>query len=309
MPIMTAPSVYHEGERLVQERTGERDQAARVGGIISDRIRRSAMPLLESQTMVVLGSVDEDGEIWASHLFGAPGFMAARDDRTLEFDLSKASVDDRDPFWANIASDPRVGLLAIDVLTRKRFRVNGDLARVNDHALRLDVLEAYPNCPKYIQRRESKQRRSESVEPIGHTSGDLLSPVHLDSIQAADTFFVASAHGERGVDVSHRGGNPGFIRVLDQGTLRIPDYVGNSMYQTLGNFVANPRAGLVFVDYETNRSLQLIGTPTVRFDLDESVDASGGTRRYWDFAVKRWVERPLPLALEWQLLDYSPFNP
>ncbi len=277
---MTVPSVYHEGELLVQERTGERDRAARIGGAISDRIRYGAMPFLMEQAMVVLGSVDEDRDVWASLLFGTPGFVGVMDDRTLEFDLSKASVDERDPFRTNITSDPRVGLLAIDLVTRRRFRVNGDLSRVDDLVLRLDVLEAFPNCPKYIQSREIIERRAESVERIGPTSGDLLSAAQLNSIRAADTFFVASAHAERGVNVSHRGGNPGFIHVLDERTLRVPDFVGNSMYQTLGNFVANPRAGLAFIDFETNRNLQLIGTPEVRFDLDEPVDGSGGTHRY-----------------------------
>ena len=307
---MTVPSVYHEGELLVQKRTGERDRAIRIGGTISDRIKHGAMQsFLMERTMVGLGSVDEEGAVWASLLFGRPGFVAVLDELTLAFDLSKASVDDRDPFWTNISSDVRVGLLAIDHVTRKRLRVNGDLCRADDLVLRLDVREAFPNCPKYIQRRESIELRAESVDRIGPTSGDLLSAAQLNSIRTADTFFVASAHAERGVDVSHRGGNPGFIQVLDDKTLRVPDYVGNSMYQTLGDFVANPRAGLAFIDYQSNRVLQLIGTPEVRFDLDEPVDGSGGTHRYWDLAVHRWLERPTPLDLEWRFLDYSPFNP
>ena len=81
------------------------------------------------------------------------------------------------------------------------------------------------------------------------------------------------------------------------------------MFNTLGNFVANPRAGLLFIDFDANRTLQLIGTPEVRWDLDESNDRTGGTRRYWDFTVERWLERELAHRVEWELLDYSPFNP
>lgn len=306
---MTAPNVYHEGEILVQERTGERGRAIRTGSVISNRITPGAMPFLTQQSMFVVGSVDQEADVWASLLFGEPGFVAVMDEGTLEFDLSQVSIDDQDPFWSNIDGDPRVGLLAIDAGNRKRFRVNGNLRSVSDEALRLDVLEAYPNCPKYIQRRNTVQRRDESVEGAAPTSGHLLGAAQVALVGAADTFFVASAHNERGVDVSHRGGNPGFIQVLDKGTIRVPDFVGNSMYQTLGNFVANPRAGLVFIDYQSNRILQVIGTPEVRFDLDETVQRTGGTRRYWDFAVNRWLERSLPHRIEWEFLEYSPFNP
>jgi len=108
---------------------------------------------------------------------------------------------------------------------------------------------------------------------------------------------------------SHRGGNPGFVEVLDERTLRVPDYVGNGMFNTLGNFVSNPRAGLLFIDFEGGRTLQLIGTPMIRWELDAPSDRTGGTRRYWDFTVDRWLERELPQRVDWELLDYSPFNP
>ena len=86
--------------------------------MISDRVVPGAMPFISQQSMVVLGSVDADQNVWASLLFGRPGFVSAADDRTLDFDLSLASHDERDPLWANIAGDPRVGMLAIELLTR-----------------------------------------------------------------------------------------------------------------------------------------------------------------------------------------------
>ena len=306
---MYATSPYHEGELLVQQRTGEQLPAKQNGGVISDRIIPGAIPFIAQQPMVVLGSVDTDRNVWASVLFGRPGFVSAADDRTVDFDLSRAGYDEHDPLWANIAGDPRVGMLAIELATRRRLRVNGNLIRVDDEKLRLDVIEAYPNCPQYIQRRHIAQLSGESADGIEPRSGDILSSPQRASIGAADTFFVASAHPERGVDVSHRGGNPGFVEVLDERTLRVPDYAGNSMFNTLGNFVANPRAGLLFIDFDANRTLQLVGTAEIRWELDESNDRTGGTRRYWDFTVERWLERPLPHHIEWELLDYSPFNP
>lgn len=307
---MTAAPPYHEGELLVQERTGQEEQAKQNGGVISDRIIPGAMPFISQQSMVVLGSVDTDQNVWASVLFGRPGFISAADDRTVDFDLSQAGYDEHDPLWANIAGDPRIGMLAIELATCRRLRVNGNLRRADDETLRLEVIEAYPNCPKYIQRRHIAQV---SLGEPGNEAevrwGEILTPSQRGFIAEAHTFFVASAHPERGVDASHRGGTPGFVEVLDERTLRIPDYAGNGMFNTLGNFVVNPRAGLLFIDFDANKTLQLIGRPEIRFEFDEPNDRTGGTRRYWDFTVERWLERELPHRVESELLDFSPFNP
>lgn len=126
---------------------------------------------------------------------------------------------------------------------------------------------------------------------------------------SADTLFVASAHPTRGVDTSHRGGNPGFVEILNDQSLRIPDYTGNSMFNTLGNLVVNPQAGLLFLDFDRNRTLQLTGQATIQWHLERSLDTTGGTYRYWDFAIEQWLETELPQLLHWEFLDYSPHNP
>ncbi|MCH7565046.1 MAG: pyridoxamine 5'-phosphate oxidase family protein [Gemmatimonadetes bacterium] len=306
---MTVSSIYHAGELLAQQRTGEEMQAEHNAGVISDRIIPGAIPFIAQQSMVVLGTVDADQNVWASVLFGRPGFMSAADDRTVDFEVSRAGYAEHDPLWTNIAGDPRVGMLAIEFATRRRLRINGNLSRVSDDKLRLDVREAYANCPKYIQRRHFTRLSGDPGQRVAPRSGDVLSTSQRASIGAADTFFVASAHSEGGGDVSHRGGNSGFVEILDDRTLRIPDYAGNSMFNTLGNFVTNPRAGLLFIDFEANRTLQLLGTPEIRWELDEPHDHTGGTRRYWDFTVEHWLERELTDRVEWELLDYSPFNP
>lgn len=306
---MTVSSPYHDGELLAQQRTGEELQAEQNAAVISDRIIPGAIPFIAQQSMVVLGSVDTDQNVWASVLFGRQGFVSIPDDRTVDFDLSQAGFDEHDPLWTNIAGDSRVGMLAIEFATRRRLRINGNLSRVSDQTLRLDVVEAYANCPKYIQRRHFTRPPGDPMEAAAPRSGNFLSPSQRAAIGATDTFFVASAHSERGVDVSHRGGNSGFVEVMDERTLRIPDYAGNSMFNTLGNFLANPRAGLLFIDFEAKRTLQLLGTPEIRWELDEPNDRTGGTRRYWDFAVKHWLERQFTDRVEWELLDYSPFNP
>jgi predicted pyridoxine 5'-phosphate oxidase superfamily flavin-nucleotide-binding protein len=200
-----------------------------------------------------------------------------------------------------------VGMLLIDLATRRRLRINGRITRSTPGQLRLDVDAAYPNCPKYIQRRHLTISGSKGSS--APRRGRSLEDDQLSLIRKADTFFVASAHPIRGVDASHRGGNPGFIRVLDNHKIRIPDYVGNSMFSTLGNFAENPRAGLLFFDIEGSRTLQLVGRPEIQWELDDPLHATGNTKRYWDLEIDRWLEMDLPYRLEWEFLDYSPHNP
>ena len=81
------------------------------------------------------------------------------------------------------------------------------------------------------------------------------------------------------------------------------------MYNTLGNFIVNPRAGLVFLDFERSQTLQLIGRPEILWELDDPQQETGGTKRYWDFHIEHWLQLDLPHTIEWDFLDYSPHNP
>lgn len=303
---------YHEGELLVQERTGESMAGERNGRIISNAIIRGATPFLAKQSMIILGSLDDRENVWASLLFGHPGFVSASDDQTVEIDLTRAALSPHDPLWTNLNVAARVGMLAIDLGKRRRVRINGHLVALDSGRARLQIEESYPNCPKYIQRRDlviDWNEKAESALPSVAQTGKVLDDESRVFLEHSDTFFVASAHPDRGIDASHRGGNPGFVRVLDGETLRIPDYVGNSMYNTLGNFVVNPRAGLVFPDFEGGRSLQIIGRAEIRWDEVDPGNESGGTRRFWDFGVEEWRWSSLPVSAKWEVLDYSPHNP
>ena len=306
---MRIENPYHEGELFVQQQVGEVEEGRRNGRLISDSILEGALKYVEEQPMAVFGSVDVEGNVWSSVLVGNPGFMRVPDARTVEVDITQTAGSARDPFWTNIEHDPRVGMLVIDLATRRRLRINGRVSRARD-TLRLDVAESYPNCPKYIQRRHITALRLDNANrSSAHRQGHSLELGQQAFLRSADTFFVTSAHPERGVDASHRGGNRGFVRVVDERRIRIPDYAGNSMFNTLGNFTANPRAGLVFLDFERTRTLQLIGRPEVLWDLDDSTNETGGTRRYWDLEIERWVETDLSHQIQLEFLDYSPHNP
>ena len=81
-----------------------------------------------------------------------------------------------------------------------------------------------------------------------------------DFIQRCPMFFVATADAEGHPDCSYKGGLPGFVRVIDEQTLVIPDYDGNGMYRTWGNVLVNPNVGLLFLDFEKPRRLRVNGT-------------------------------------------------
>jgi predicted pyridoxine 5'-phosphate oxidase superfamily flavin-nucleotide-binding protein len=190
---MSIANPFHDGEQLIQQRFGEVEIAQRNGQIIADKIIPSALKFIEQQPMVVLGSVDVSQNVWASVLFGSPGFMTAVDQSTVEFDLNQAVCNSLDPFWTNIEHNPQIGMLVIELATRRRLRINGEVTRLSETRLRLNVWESYPNCPKYIQRRHIT-RNQKSTSPLKEArTGLTLSAEQSAFIASADTFFVASA--------------------------------------------------------------------------------------------------------------------
>jgi predicted pyridoxine 5'-phosphate oxidase superfamily flavin-nucleotide-binding protein len=305
---------YHSGERAIQEMTGERDQAILNGRIIAGALPPRAGGFLERQQMCALGWRSPAGDVWASMLAGRQGFARVKDDGgtlALRLDDDADILSASPPFAALQVGDP-LGVLFFDPSTRRRLRINGRVADLHDRSLAIAIDQAYPNCPKYIQQRTLAPAASgDKIGPREIETGDALTPALRSWIGAADTFFVASAHPAGGVDCSHRGGAPGFVR-LDGDELRIPDYPGNSMFNTLGNFRLKPHAGLAFVEFAANRQLKLTGR--VSLDLEAGKvggDArdTGGTGRRWTFRPTKWIVAPLNLPMRWAFVEASPFNP
>lgn len=299
---------FHAGEREAQQRAGETAIADRNISVMTDKVIGGARPFIAKQFMGVLSSSDADGKVWASLLFGKPGFLHTDDGSTILIDIPEPERDLSDPFWSNIQAVPDIGMLFIELGSRRRYRVNGRLHRLDAQGAEVAIREAYPNCPKYIQRRQLRQL-GEPVVPVQTAHGTVLRGPVEQIIQQADTLFLASRHASAGADASHRGGTPGFIHQIDDHTLRIPDYDGNSLFNTLGNFHVNPHAGLCIPDFERGQLLQLTGAATVLWHQDDPGNETGGTKRYWEFRVERWILRDTPQQVVWEYLDASPFNP
>lgn len=302
--------IFHSGERQVQRMTGEAIIANSVGRIVNDVIAGGAINFIEKQPLVVVSSIDSIGHVWASLLIGDFGFAKVSTPKILVFDNDIINSNKEDVFYKNIAENPEVGSLFIELSSRKRFRINGNTS-INENKIEIKIQEAYPNCPKYIQRRviSLPEHFEETTSKI--TTGTKLNNEHKDWIIKADTIFVASSSTDMKMDVSHRGGKPGFIEILDNDTLKIPDYRGNSMYNTLGNFVQNPNSGILLVDFEKGETLQLTGEAELLFEqnTDEDNIKTANTGRYWLFKTNQWIHTEKHHKVDWELLEYSPFNP
>ncbi len=299
---------FHEGECEVQKRVGEEHIAKRTGQIISDRIPGRAIEFINKQPMVITSSIDKDKNIWTSILVGKPGFVTALDEQNVQINLSKLVSSKLDLFWENIRENTNIGMLFIELTTRKRLRVNGMVSLSNEN-INVSVQQAYPNCPKYIQRREIEVVKTDTDLSNSNLNGSSLTNDLKQWIENLDTMFVGSSDDKSNLDASHRGGDPGFIQIVDESTLKIPDYPGNSMYNTLGNFMSNPKAGLLFVDFKEGKTLQLTGKAEIVWHDEDAQEKTGGTMRLWEFVISKWIQIDSLKVVNWRFIDSSPFNP
>jgi predicted pyridoxine 5'-phosphate oxidase superfamily flavin-nucleotide-binding protein len=285
---------FHSGELELQTRAGVLEVASRVARGIHSSVPAAAAAFLEERRFVVLSAVDAENRPWASLLTGPAGFARRLDEHTIRIDGLPVPGD---PLARNLRTGSLAGILAPDLATRRRIRINGRL-EVVDEAILIHVDQAYSNCPKYIQLREPDGERSRARTRLIGRSSSLLAH-QRDWIRAADTFFIATLVPGEGADASHRGGMPGFVHVENE-ELTWRDYPGNAMFNSLGNIVKYPRAGILVPDFATGSSLQLTGRASIDSTGDEFLV------RFMSEEVVQ-IDGLLPERL--CLVEYSPFNP
>ena len=296
-------SPWHAGEQQLQAHVGVAERMEAFGR----KVIRTWMPdqhreFYQQLPFMLYGAVDADGRPWASVLEGAPGFAHSPDPEHLQFSALPAADDP-----AQLCNGEPIGLLGIELHTRRRNRLNGHVGDLHDHGFNLSVDQAFGNCPQYIQLRQFQRvaLSDPQTRPAQHL--DTLDNAAISLIESADTFFVASyvdADGQRAVDVSHRGGQAGFVRV-EGNRLTIPDFAGNLHFNTLGNLLLNPKAGLLFIDFSTGDLLQLSGRTEIILEGPQ-IEAFQGAERLWTFEVEKLVRRPAALALRWRFDGMSP---
>ena len=299
-------SPWHRGEKALQEiyRVSERME------VLGQKVIRDYMPdqhreFYQQLPFMVAGTVDAKGQPWATLLEGPEGFATSAQPRQLRLAVTPS---EQDPAAGGLLPGNAIGLLGIELDTRRRNRINGVIQQAGAEGISIAVEHSYGNCPKYIQARSWRRAPEQLDHPELRQDFTALNAHTAELIRAADTFFIASyfdhdAHS-RSVDVSHRGGRAGFVKV-EGNRLTIPDYAGNLFFNTLGNLQANPVAGLLFVDFTNGDMLQLTGRTGLILD-SPMIQAFESAERLWTFDVEQAVLRPAAVSLRWDFNDYAP---
>ncbi len=308
-----APEVFHSGERQLQTRYGSRELLARNGArIVQPFLTEQLQTFFQALPYVCMASQDAMGRLWPTLLCHQPGFIQIPEPNQL---IIRIHTDNHDPFTQGLTVGNHIGMLGIDLSNRRRNRVNGRITHRTTDAIHLKVDQAFGNCPKYIQQRSLTS--AVPATPATPIVSQYFNSLQAGIIQRADTCFITSCHlpdaGDKdvaaitqGIDISHRGGNPGFIEILDEQTLLLPDYPGNRFFNTLGNLLHQPVAGLLLLDFTHGHSLQLTGSCELDFGPPRE-NWPAGAERLIRFSLHKAVLRAQVLPLRGAVQAYSPY--
>jgi predicted pyridoxine 5'-phosphate oxidase superfamily flavin-nucleotide-binding protein len=114
-----------------------------------------------------------------------------------------------------------------------------------------------------LQDRFDTRRMADRVGELAH---DRIAPHDKAFIERMDMFFLATVDEEGHVNCSYKGGDPGFVRVVDETTIAFPNFDGNGMYLSMGNVLKTHQVGMLFIDFDNQHRMRLNGEATVHFD-------------------------------------------
>ena len=248
---MRADDPFHADERALQERMGVREHARQRGAVsIRPFMLEQHQRFFESLPLAFVATLDHVGHPQAHALGGRPGMLRAVTPTLLV--LHDTAIEHA---LHSVRPGAPLGLLGIDFTNGRRNRAIGVVERHDGDGLALHVTHSFGNCSRHIH-----VRRPDSVVATATTAID---PRTL--VETAVTFFIASRSAELdpsrggGVDISHRGGEPGFVRWADHDTVFFDDVPGNNFFNTLGNIASDPRVSLLFIDFNSGRQLHIAG--------------------------------------------------
>jgi len=235
---------------------------------------------LARSPLLALGTLDEEGRPWTTLWVGETGFsrpigesiigVATTVDR-LNDPVVKVLLGERADGEVIKAEGggKMLGGLTFNLQTRQRVKLYGRMVAgavaateegVGEVQLAVKIEQSLGNCPKYMNK---KQIRPHVPKPKLELSNFPLSQSAVDLVNQADMFFISSSNHDLDMDTNHRGGPPGFVRILsndENGLVMVyPEYSGNRLYQTLGNLITTPKAGLVFPNFDTGDVLYVTG--------------------------------------------------
>jgi ferredoxin-NADP reductase/predicted pyridoxine 5'-phosphate oxidase superfamily flavin-nucleotide-binding protein len=295
--------------------------------------------MLQRAPLLAIGTLDNESRPWTALWGGAPGFSEPLGGG---FVGTRTLVDGKyDPVVQALVGgtkgemmQPKDGGkmlsgLAIDLVTRKRVKIAGKMAagtvvQVNiednenilsqvdgletQHQVQLvtKIEQSLGNCPKYLNQYKLTPALV-TPELIAEDTG--LSTEGRALIDKADMFFLSTS-SPTDMDTNHRGGPPGFVRVISPTCIIYPEYSGNRLYQSLGNLQLNPLIGLTFPDFETGDVLYTTGSAEILIG-HSAASFMPGT----NLAVKitlsstRFVAQGLAFRGEMKINGSSPYNP
>lgn len=323
-------SQFHSSEIMVQKRLGVYKDVAKISkGLIRKAMPQQHRDFFSELPFVIFGFVDTQGRPWAIPIFNDNNlnndsgegtnnekheavdttFVSSPNDTTLKI---KALPKLHNLLQLDFTQGQKVGVLGLQLETRRRNRMNGLIGDINDHEFTIDVEQSFGNCPQYIQTRELTWQTN-IAKRTNFNDVNIVNDIDESSkslLENTDTFFIASrthtfSHDSKsGIDVSHRGGKPGFVKV-EGNTLYFPDFSGNKFFNTLGNIESDNRVGLLFIDFSTGDSIFITGKAKILWDSRETDTVKGAER-----IVKICAEKILNISkfttLRGELIEYSP---
>jgi predicted pyridoxine 5'-phosphate oxidase superfamily flavin-nucleotide-binding protein len=132
------------------------------------------------------------------------------------------------------------------------------------------MAEIYHHGHRLLQDRFDTRRLADRIDQ--RLVSNVIDAEDKVFIEGLDMFFLATADEQGYPNCSYKGGEPGFVRVLDEHTVAFPNYDGNGMYLSTGNVLANPNVGMLFISFERGRRLRLNGVASIEED-DELMES------------------------------------
>ncbi|GAM84345.1 hypothetical protein ANO11243_023390 [Dothideomycetidae sp. 11243] len=320
---------WHEGEKKIREKL----HIPEFDPITMPMLSPQAANMLMRAPLLAIGTVDDKGMPWTTVWGGDKGFSRAMGNNIMGVRTPVAvTLDPVVEILVGTSADGEivreqgkgrlVSGLSIDLETRKRVKLAGrmmagaldsadDDREIPQGVLQLVVKidESLGNCPKYLNK---KTIVPAPTKPSLMSDSLPLTDECVELIQKSDLFFMSTSHSEYDMDTNHRGGLPGFVRVVPSEGGRTqfvyPEYSGNRMYQSLGNMMVNPRAGFCFPDFETGDCLYVTGTTEILIGQDAArVIAKSNLAVQVTITATRLVSGVLPFR--GHSGELSPYNP
>ena len=302
-------SVFHAGETAIHKKLGLRDhRTVRMAEVlIRDHMPDQHREFFSQLAYAFIGLADKEGRPWPTIVSGSSGFISTPHDKCLVIDSPFLLEKE---LGLEVFSGQKIGCLGLDLSNRRRNRLNGVITSIDGQITTIDVEQSFGNCPKYIQRHALKTQVVGDCDIDVKTAGQ-LSAKDKAHIKKSGIFFIASRSGSinsdprSGIDVSHRGGRSGFVRVDDEGVLSFPDFSGNNFFNTLGNIQSDSRVGLLFPNFETGHAICIAGNANIIWD-GPSVTAYEGVERIIDIQIERVFSAPNALPVTGGFIDAWP---